>query len=270
MQCLRYQPAPDLIPWLVHGLEWRLDKNQFIPEIFPGTGAEIIFNMGDALSVTGLSPQDLSRNFSIAPGTATLLCPRYSRLSFTAHGHIHLASLRLRSAACFGLFGIPVEQICDQVLPLSELEVTPPPAEFISQWKGRDLGHWMRQRLSQRPAPDPALVQVIEKLYYGMSGAELQQQLGISARTFQRRLRHYTGVDMRYFQRTARFQRTLRRLLSGAPLFDALLDGGYCDQSHFIKSCQFFTQRSPKYLLTPEHKALNHYNPQVNRLAGSL
>lgn len=80
----------------------------------------------------------------------------------------------------------------------------------------------------------------------------------------------YIGVDARYFQRTARFQRTLRKLLTGEPLLAALLDEGYCDQSHFIKNCQFFTQRSPGHLLTSEQMALNHYNPQISKLVGFI
>lgn len=270
MQCRRYQPTADLMPWLAYGWEWHLDKRQLMPDIFPGTGAEILFNMGETLTITSHSQQGVSRSFSINAGATVLLCPRYSRLSFTHCGHIHLFSLRLRSAACFELFGVPLEHVCDQVLPLNELGLTSPTAELVSEQGPRVVGHWVRQQLSLHPHREPNVVQAIEQLYYGIPATELQQQLGISTRTFQRRLRCYVGTDARYFQRTARFQRTLRKLLAGVPLQDTLLEGGYCDQSHFIKNCQFFTQRSPGHLLTPEHKILNHYSPQINRLVGFL
>lgn len=271
MLCRKYQPAPDLTPWLAQGWEWRFKKSQHIPEIFPGTGAELLFNLGTPLSITNIWQQNSpQQHFIVDSGAAVLLCPRHTRLCFATNGDVHLLALRLRSSACFDLFGIPLEHISDQVIDLNELGVTLPSAEQLIKLGPGTLGHWLRQQLSRRPTRDLALAQAIESLYYGVPGTELQQQLGMNTRTFQRRLRCHIGVDARYFLRTARFQRTLRQLLSGSPLLDTLLAHGYCDQSHFIKSCHFFTQRSPGQLLTLEHKTLNHYSPEVNELAGFL
>ncbi len=199
-----------------------------------------------------------------------MLCPRHARLRFAAHGQTHLLGLRLRSSACFDLFGVPLEQLSDRVLSLDELGIVCPDPQWLMQEGAGALGAWLRQQVARCPPRDLALVRAIERLYYGTPAIELQQQLGMSARTFQRRLRSHLGVDARYFLRTARFQRALRQLLSGAPSLDALLEQGYCDQPHFIKSCHFFTGRSPGQLLTPEHQRLNHYSPQINRPAGSL
>ncbi|HHQ4927006.1 TPA: helix-turn-helix domain-containing protein [Aeromonas hydrophila] len=270
MQCHRFQPAPDLVPWLAQGWEWRLGHPQPMPEMFPGTGAEILFNLGDPLTITILSSADLPRTVTVATGTAVLLCPRHARLRFAAHGQTHLLGLRLRSSACFDLFGVPLEQLSDRVLSLDELGIVCPDPEWLMQERAGGLGAWLRQQVASRPPRDLALVRAIEQLYYGTPAIELQQQLGMSARTFQRRLHRHLGVDARYFLRTTRFQRALRQLLSGAPSLDALLEQGYCDQPHFIKSCHFFTGRSPGQLLTPEHQRLNHYSLQINRPAGSL
>ncbi|MGU5814346.1 helix-turn-helix domain-containing protein [Aeromonas hydrophila] len=270
MQCHKFQPAPDLVPWLAQGWEWRLGHPQPMPEMFPGTGAEILFNLGDPLTITILSSADLPRTVTVATGTAVLLCPRHARLRFAAHGQTHLLGLRLRSSACFDLFGVPLEQLSDRVLSLDELGIVCPDPEWLMQERAGGLGAWLRQQVASRPPRDLALVRAIEQLYYGTPAIELQQQLGMSARTFQRRLHRHLGVDARYFLRTTRFQRALRQLLSGAPSLDALLEQGYCDQPHFIKSCHFFTGRSPGQLLTPEHQRLNHYSLQINRPAGSL
>lgn len=270
MWCRKFQPAPDLAPWLAQCWEWRLGQQPAMPEMFPGTGAEILFNLGDPLGITTLLPSGLCHSVSVARGAAVLLCPRHARLRFAARGQVHLLGLRLRSSACFELFGVPLEQLSDQVLSLDELEILPPDPELLSKDGAKVLGTWLRQRVARRPERDLALARAIERLYYGTPAAELQQQLGMSTRTFQRRLRHHLGVDARYFLRTVRFQRSLRQLLSGEASLDVLLAQGYCDQPHFIKSCHFFTGRSPGLLLTPEHQRLNHYSPQVNRLAGFL
>lgn len=266
----RYQPVSCLVPWLTLGWEWNSRESHLLPDMFPGTGAELLFNAGEPILITSCSRSGVLRENLIGTGAAVLLCPRYTHLSFVAHGYVHLRSLRLRSPTCFALTGVSLEHIRDQVLPLSELGLTPPPAEQVNEEGFMVLGHWLREQLSRISEQSQIFAQAIEKLYYGTPPAELQQCLGMSTRTFQRRLLTHVGVDARYFLRTARFQRTLRQLLSGAPPLDSLLDEGYCDQSHFIKSCHFFTRRSPRQLFTPEHKILNHYNPHINGLVGFL
>ena len=268
--CRKFHPAPDLIPWLAQGWEWCLSKDQSVPEIFPGTGAEILFNLGEPITITIHQQQALPRACIVATGKTALLCPRHARLSFTAQGKIHLLGLRLRSSACFDLFGVPLEHLCDLVLSLDELGIATPNVELLIEQGPKALGFWLRQIVFRRREQDQAMIRAIERLYYGVSTADLQLHLGVSMRTFQRRLYKHIGVDARYFLRTVRFQRTLRQLLSGAPLLNTLLEQGYCDQSHFIKSRLFFTERLPKKLLTPEHIALNHYSPLVNRLDGFL
>lgn len=270
MQCRRYQPSPDLEPWLAHCWEWQFRKSHVIPDIFPGTGAEVLFNLGDNISITSDSRLGFSRRFSVNSGGAVLLCPRHTHLSFSASDSIHILSIRLRSASCFELFDIPLEHISDQVLQLDELGISRPSIELVYEQGVGALGCWIRQQLARRPGRELSLMRPIEKLYHGLSYDEFLQLSGISRRTLQRQFRSYIGVDARYFQRTARFQRTLRKLLTGEPLLDTLLDEGYCDQSHFIKNCQFFTQRSPGHLLTSEHMALNHYNPKICKLIGFI
>ncbi|HEM8293716.1 helix-turn-helix domain-containing protein [Providencia vermicola] len=266
MLCRRYQPHPDLQPWLAHCWEWGFNKNHILPEIFPGTGAEILFNLGDDFSITSVSQYGLPQNFLVNQGAAILLSPRYRRLIFSPCNKGHILSLRLRSAAWFEIFNIPLDHICDQVLHLDELGISPPKIELMHKQGAPILGHWIRQELTRQSRRELNLLHPIEKLYRGLPYSEFRQLLDINPRTLQRRLRCYLGVDARYFQRTARFQRTLRRLLSGTPLFDTMLDEGYYDQSHFIKDCQFFTQRSPTNLLAQEQIILNYYNHKIDTL----
>ncbi|WP_392551565.1 helix-turn-helix domain-containing protein [Orbus wheelerorum] len=264
MLCRRYRPQPDLAPWLAHCWEWSFNKNDILPEIFPGTGAEILFNLGDNFSITSISQYGLPQNFLVNQGAVILLSPRYSRLIFSTCKQGHILSLRLRSAAWFEIFNIPLDLLCDQVLHLDELGVFPTKAEIILKQGAPILSHWIRQELTNRSRRNINFLQPIEKLYRGIPYSEFRQLLDINTRTLQRRLRCYLGVDARYFQRTARFQRTLHRLSSGTLLFDAMLEEGYYDQSHFIKDCQFFTQRSPTNLLTQEQIIINYYNHEID------
>ena len=70
------------------------------------------------------------------------------------------------------------------------------------------------------------------------------------------------GFDAKYFERTARFQSTLRTQLNGTSnnYVDIALDNGYYDQPHFIKEFRYFTGMSPKKYLIKANFMLNHYN----------
>ena len=69
-----------------------------------------------------------------------------------------------------------------------------------------------------------------------------------SVRQFQNMIKRSTGVSPKYFQRTARFQYTLRKLLSNSPnnFLNIALDHGYYDQAHFIKDFKQFTGETPE------------------------
>lgn len=270
MLCRRYLPYSDLKPWLAYCWEWRCNTHRTTPEIFPGTGAEIIFNLGGSFSIESVYLQGLSQHFLVNPGAVILLSPRRTFLRFSTCEGMHIFSLRLRSAACFEMFSVPLEHICDRILHLWELGAFPPAVELVYNHGSTLLGQWMRQQLAQQPRQESALLQPIEMLYQGLPYTQFQQLLNLNLRTLQRRLHCYLGVDARYFQRTARFQKTLRRLMSGGELLHSLLDEGYYDQPHFNKNCKFYTKRSPGKLLTPDQFTLNHYNPKIGEFSGFI
>lgn len=77
--------------------------------------------------------------------------------------------------------------------------------------------------------------------------AELQQNLNMSERTFERRFEQYVGLSPRLFSRICRFQSTLKQLQSRhyQKLSDIAFDNGYADQSHFIRTFKEFTGVAP-------------------------
>ena len=71
-----------------------------IPDILPGTGVEIMFNLGAPLVIE--SPRSAQLKF----GDGLVICPRKSAYKMKTMGATKLLSIRFRSAAFFQLFGI--------------------------------------------------------------------------------------------------------------------------------------------------------------------
>ena len=75
----------------------------------------------------------------------------------------------------------------------------------------------------------------------------LQKDLQLSERGFQRRFDQQVGISPKLFARVCRFQASLTQLKNNAyiNLSDIAFDNGYADQSHFIRSFKEFAGFSP-------------------------
>lgn len=225
----------------------------------------MLFNLGAPLQLSTLSLEtgDLIRGQIVPERGAVVLLPRRARLALAADGVVDMLSIRLRSATCFPLLGVALDEL-EISTPLAELGLPFPISVLLSQtdeMRISQLEQWLLGILNRNDRCDSRLTWAVDKLYYGDNLRVIRNQLGINERTLQRRIQQFTGVDARYFCRTARFQRTLRHILSGNSILDCAIQHGYADQSHFIKTCRLFTGRTPCTLLTTQYRQLNHYWP---------
>jgi len=76
----------------------------------------------------------------------------------------------------------------------------------------------------------------------------LQDRLGLSERTLERKFQQQVGISPKLFARISRFQASLQQLRTNrnAKLSDIAYDNGYADQSYFIRSFKEFTGLSPR------------------------
>jgi AraC-like DNA-binding protein len=266
------RPSKPLCDHIAQYWFWLLSSKQPIPDILPGTGAELLINLGPPLSISQpfSLPSDTAQ--ALKTGSGLLICPRKSIFRLESSGQTMLLSIRFRSAGLYRLFGIPLTELVDkaidaaQLLPaalLRQLSETTSPTAAIAL-----LDAWLHIKLNNRPHLSLELVQAIDQLYYHPTPDcihNIQQQLKVSERTFQRRFKLFTGVDAKSFERTTRFQSTLRTLLREANdhYLDVALQNGYYDQSHFIKEFKRFTSLSPKRYLVGQNFALNYYNNAI-------
>lgn len=80
-----------------------------------------------------------------------------------------------------------------------------------------------------------------------LSLRELQIDLDLSERSFERRFNQYVGISPKLFSNICRFQASLNQLKSNnySNLSDIAFDNGYADQSHFIRAFKEFAGYSP-------------------------
>lgn len=90
---------------------------------------------------------------------------------------------------------------------------------------------------------------------------ELQRQLNVSERSFERRFRQSVGISPRLFSRICRFQASLGQLRGQKydKLSDIAYENGYADQSHFIRVFREFAGFSP-----------HQYQKQANQAGENL
>ncbi|HGY1227337.1 TPA: helix-turn-helix domain-containing protein [Citrobacter farmeri] len=268
----RSTPSPALADWIAHFWGWQMTAGTPLPTLFPGTGGELLLNLGDPLRIVTI-PLDSQQppNCLILPkGEAVLLRPRKSRMTFAPQGEIDLLSIRLRSATCFPLLGIAMDELDDVPVSFTDLGLCCAIPELINlpyEMRISRLERWLLAIVDRCHLMNTDLIQAVNRLYYGDSFSTIRSQLGMSERTILRRVHQFTGVDVRYFCRTARFQRTLRQLLAEGDVLNSALNHGYCDQAHFIKTCRLYTDLTPTELLKRQYRQLNYY---TNTLVGCV
>lgn len=252
----RHWPAPPaLSPWLARSWHWSMPAGGRLPSLYPGTGAELIGNLGCPVEIRVCGPDGESMTRRWLTGETLLLAPRRSQMHFQSRGPVHWVGTRLRSGALFPLLGHPLTLVGDTPCSLADLGLPALEEGHLRAGGVTALLDW----LMGRAAPLPLLAQGVERLYYGATLTTLQQDLAMSERSLQRHLRPYLGISTRQFLHIARFQRALRLLHQSGQSLESAHQAGFCDQSHFIKSCRRFTGLSPGCWLASEPAGFSHY-----------
>jgi len=266
MQTLLIRPSLPLGGYITQFWLWEQTNPLVIPDILPGTGVEIMFNLGAPLIIESPAQTQLKS------GDGLVICPRKSVFKMKATGATKLLSVRFRSAGFFQLFGIPLTSISDQVVDVSHVIPKGVLLRVIESGSNIEaislLESWLMQQIEPKCTGASELEWAIDKIYYQNCHdviVDVKRSLNVSERTFQRKFKAYTGVDAKYFERTSRFQATLRALLSGRnhQYTAVALDHGYYDQPYFIKEFKCFTGQTPKQFLTEDNFTLNHYNNDI-------
>lgn len=223
---------------------WCIDSIHQLPPISPGTGAELIFYTNASLS--------------------SLVIPRFQPFIFEPVD-MQLLSVRIRHNALHALIPIPIHEIADKKLSAADiwgkqgklLELMLVDNIPITE-KIKLLNNFLLNQFINKKTPD-WLESALNILYDQKLDNNLDSAIahsGKSVRQFQNIIKYNTGVSAKYFQRTARFQHTLRALLTipeqQKSVLDIALQYRYYDQAHFIKDFKSFTGVTPSQYFSAE------------------
>lgn len=227
-----------------------------------------MFNLGGDLlvEVIPLDGSIITDTQIIRAGDVFLFSPRRARIRLSLlnmQSVVRFISARLRCGTGFPLFNISLDELGDRPVSLNDIALRyplPDLSEIAFNLQIKRLDSWLIRMLENHMMGVSCMAWAANQLYYGEDLFMVRQQLALSPRTMERRIRHFIGVDARYFCRTARFQHTIRQILAGQDVLDSALAHGYTDQSHFIKTCRFYTGLTPGQLFTQQHRGLNYYH----------
>ncbi|GII05946.1 helix-turn-helix domain-containing protein [Planobispora takensis] len=170
-----------------------------------------------------------------SPGGPHVAGPDTGPMSVPISPGDRYAGVRFRPGAVGEVFGVPVEALRDQRVPLSDLGGLPglpldaePPGGMTAEILQRALA----VRLRAAPGPDPAAPAIAEALRAGRSVGEVAWDLGLGERQLHRRCVRAFGYGPKVLQRVVRFQRALRLAGTGLRLAEVALASGYADQAH--------------------------------------
>ncbi|MFZ6745512.1 helix-turn-helix domain-containing protein [Undibacterium sp. JH2W] len=263
------QPAhPQLRPYIDRFWGWESEATELIalPELLPGTGAELYFHyrrpfhfrrQGDTVE------QALTQ--------AHLLCLRQQSVSLSASADLGFIAVRFKIGMLSRFSKIPMQEMTD--LTVSVEDIWGQAARSLCQQLSYASLLSERLELIQvfllrhlRPvAPDALIEQAMPLLYrqYAhLSIASLAEHFCIGRRQFERRFLAASGQTANSVKCSSRFQHTVRSLMLNQHMHAAsvALDHGYYDQAHFIHEFKKFTGSSPDQYLKLARSRTHFYN----------
>jgi AraC-like DNA-binding protein len=179
--------------------------------------------------------------FIAGPDTGPAITP-------TRHQEVILG-VRLRPGAGGAAYGLPLSEIRDLRVPLTDLGLDPAnqlhggldPQEAVARLAG------LVGQLALARRPDPAVRAAAVRLSDPRQRVEaLAGDLGFSERQLRRRFDHAVGYGPKTLQRVLRLQRF--RALTGLDLGRAAAEAGYTDQAHLTHDCRRLTGLTPTEL----------------------
>ncbi|GAA3216544.1 helix-turn-helix transcriptional regulator [Nonomuraea helvata] len=178
--------------------------------------------------------------------------------------------IRFKPGAAGDFFGLPLQELRDQRVRLSDLPSlhvrlsglpSPhvrlsdlPPLHVPDAGPSRRLDALrvaVRARLAQGTSVDPASSAIAGALRNGRTVAEVAWDLGFSERQLHRRSLTSFGYAPKTLQRIVRFQRALALARAGVPLAEVAVAAGYADQAHLSHDVKRLSGVSMRHLVSP-------------------
>jgi AraC-like DNA-binding protein len=151
-----------------------------------------------------------------------------------------MVGIRFAPGAADAVLGIPLDELRDQRVPLTELwgPVADELAERValSDRPEEALATLVRERIEA--PPDPTASAIARRLEFAAGPgvvSAIAADVGVSERQLRRRCRSAFGYGPKTLHQVLRFQRALRLARAGGRLADVAAVVGYADQAHMAR-----------------------------------
>lgn len=181
---------------------------------------------------------------------------RYNDLQL--EGGLQAIGAYLQPHAVHTLFGMPDAPLTDQCMNLFDMRqarsfrlaerledapTAPARVQLLIDYLCSELQHNARSRQSMQYALSKIITARGSLLM-----PDLQRELQLSERSFERHFKQYTGISPKLFARICKFQASLKQLHGRQfrKLSDLAYENEYADQSHFIRAFKEFAGCTPQ------------------------
>lgn len=210
----------------------------------------LLFQHGAA----GLEPQ------AGKPWTRLLLHGQATQpLEVVAAEPFRLIGMCLQPGALASVFGLEAEELTDSCVD-PDLLAAAPGFRLAERLGNADsmagqlelLTAYLQVAINRKGAtPEPYIEQAVQRIAAtggGLSLRQLQHELQVSERNFQRRFKQRVGVSAKLFARICQFQESLGQLRRAEyeKLSDIAYTQEYADQSHYIRAFREFAGSTPQ------------------------
>lgn len=259
MRTFHQLPAPELRPYIARLWGWQCASGEVValPELLPGTGAELYFHTGTP--------------FAASAGRGELLCLRGRRVALGEVAGAGFIAVRFRIGMLARFTDLPMAELVDQRLGVDALWGTAGNQLVTRLGNVGELPeqlwlieNFLRQQLRER-ARDALVEQAMPLLYRpgaAPSIERLAELSGLGRRQLERRWLRASGVTAAAMRGLCRFQHSVRALLldPATEATDTALKHGYYDQAHFCRDFQSRLGQSPLSFLQSARTRTHFYN----------
>lgn len=237
-----------------------------LPTVLPGTGLELVFHLGDSLSVNG---KKLPK--------AHTVCPR-KIFSFDRERKVSFISVRFKSGAFRHFSPVLFSELNDSYYSIQALWMEKGEMLLGKLEDNTNIGVQIKEIElfletvfnDYHDKKNDKWDLIIDELYYNFNSytiEEISQKANLSLRHFERGFKNQFGITAKEFQKITRFQEVMKCLIlnRNSNYLGAILENGYFDQSHFIKEFKSLTQKTPLEYFIDENFNTHFYHKSINK-----
>lgn len=254
-------PNKKLTPYVICYYHWKQTLKEELKVQSPPSGFEaLVFNYGDPYQIDTVAEKKIVSPISFYSGQNT------SNYDMLMNGEVDIFGVVMKPCAFYSLFRVVVKGTVDKRIPLVKLlaeEGEKIEKEMLSINTIDQKVNYIDELLLQKSwiaelhdDPVEKAANLITKHKGKLSIKDLMEEMPYSRRTLERNFQEKIGVSPKMLARICRFANMSYLLMYRKANWQELVyEGGYTDQSHFIKDFQFFNRQSPNEYLR-NHKEL--------------